>query len=908
MKALIIKSAIFFNLIFWGIQLLGQVEDFDWSLATRPPLNKHYDKGQTLNIDLVMEPAGLITWRHCMTASGCSPAFTDFVHDTPVTMGTGVTAIWFNSNPDQLQVNISPTANTDNLYMNLQVDINGTTKTREYNLVVRDPLEMIFILDRSGSMECQEGDNSVDNWDACRTTAPNRRWDKLIQAINTFKGKIGTNERLNDDRYAVAYFSGIASEDPPFNLAGLDNLATFSTFNSNIQANMSSSNVSNPRLGIDGTSMGSGFQEGLTRFSGTVANKRRVIVFCTDGEQNQAPLLALDASNNLFIDANGDGNRNPGETSFADPSISDIEVFAVGVGPFAGTASMSNLLDEIKTSPHNLYLVAAGTGSDILNEMSVDAFNEIFRGFSPNIIRLENQDLDVVHELIIQSNKDVGRLFFEAQFESPVAQLYNYEVSWNGDTVTDFATRVDTGPHFTNIIFDFVRLPDMNSQGEWKLLLTRPQIVVLEQVDDVNLSQSEILIGTTTSVNPEQVRLSATADDHATRMTTAIGNDQVNVGESITPSIDLFYHGLPVTDAQARVRIIKPGIDINHQLATVNVPTDSINDTDPEKGGCSSQKYSYLYRNNPGIIEQLGNVQETVLPLIHQGGGKYSAMYDDIDTSGVYKLIFETEVDIPGEGRLERTQELSLNVRFGKILLSISNPTKIISTDNGTTYATLSFKPAYSVGNKTAYAGPGMPWAIRATGSGVTTTNVSEDCSGGYTISVTLADGPDTDITINFFEDEVYSGPANKFDKTVPWGASIHLGFTFPQNTLDSLYDGSLAIEADLSYQVSNNLWIEGILGYYGFRNNFNIVGASLYAKAIVPSATSGFTLQGAIGGGIYKPSDFGWTGGVSGRLSIFQWLGKSQRVALGLEGSYTILPEPDYRFGMLAAGLKFRL
>jgi hypothetical protein len=915
------NSFICFALVvaFCGILLSGSLNAQLQNIDVNPTLTfvRHFESGTPLaafeiGTNIVISSAVNVEWSYCIddplpmsSPVHCSKGLQVVTSEnTPISLDKGLVATFLDSGSDK-KVRITSTAPVEgvvNLSLRLVVNPGPSESVhdRSYQFIIRHPLQMVFVLDRSGSMECGATGNSVDDWDACincptstagtcSATCPpgkcGRRWDMLADAVENFCTKIDpTHHLVGNDRFSVVYFAGESALSPPFDLDDLNTFVNFTTFNGGILSNMTTTNISVPQLGRTGTSIGDGLNEAFTyRFETNRTDRRQVILLFTDGEQNATEMISIDGTNWSIGGGNLTRNSFPG-----------VEIYTVG---FGSTHGMNNLLAEIASAGGNYYNV-----SDIIGT-SNHVFNQIFHNFSPDNIRIDEQILRTENEATFVCNKNVSRLFFEAHFNYPLAKNRRYKIQKNGEDLTHYAQPVKIGRYYATLIINFQDHPELESEGEWMFTVEQPQF------DDV----APAIIQTQSRY---RIKLIATADDHLLDFSTSAGKERLRVNDKMEPTVRLQYRGQPVENATVSALILKPGDDLNDILARTEAPVNS--DAHPESGPGSTQKYTYLNLNNSAVLDSFRIAVQNLIQLDHKGDGIYSGSFDNLDVSGIYRIYFSVKADIPEVGLVERFKEQTVNVRFGDIDLGLNWPGKETMLENDVVLknerrltvegnrALLYFRPAYMAGNRKRYAGPGLWYGIQAKGEGVEKLNVTDNYDGSYDLELKV-DNPNPRVRISMFDQEVYQGKLLDFDRLEPFyrfNASLHAGATFPLTDLDSLYNGGFFAEADFGYRLTPGLSLEAVAGYYGFSDNFYILGGTLYAKGSASIGSGGFMVTGAIGGGLYKPKGEDTSAGYSVRLALSKHI--NARLAVSLDGAWFHLIDPGYSFATLGVGLKY--
>lgn len=884
---------------------------------------RHFERQAAMSWEIgTTAPSGPIKWAFCYstTPGGCVPLDKAIGYTETLPGGVKV-EISPPSAPRKAVVTSTATSQDPAYYLKFRVynDLGTYDQSREYQLVFRDPFEMVFVLDWSGSMECDEGSNTNAVWPC--TSHVNPRWDKLESAIGEFLNEIDQRKDtalLTNDEFSVVYFSGDVLTDPPKDLDGLDSRVDFIVIDAATDGLVDNMNkVSLPQLGRDGTSIGKGVLEAITARYGTLPNRRRVMLLFTDGEQNRSPYMRVSGST-VYIDKNDNNLMESGEQ--VNSTIPNLEVFPIAVGQFTGAPSISHLFDLLAGAVDNYYV---GPSNNILKGMS-DAFNDIYGAYSPEFIRVEEQTPDTLNQASFLCNDNVSRLIFKAQYESKLGNAYTYHLEHDGVEVEPDVWELEIGPYYANLIIDFRVAVDITSKGEWVFSCRRrgENIIVDEPSEEALIVRDSLEEVVVVGQPPaEKVVLSAIADDHTVDIELG-GLDGLKVGDRMNPTLQLSLNGRPVQDAEVKAVILKPGDDLGDLLARANVSVSD--DPNSEFGLCTTQKFSALLESNAPALQEYFNFQENTLELRHQGGGRFAAdnSYNGLDISGVYEVLFFINAAGLDVGQIQRFKSKYVNVRFGDVDLTLMGKTTKLQegdllsahgitfgqpNDEGQTIASLRLTPSYRSNGRILRTGPGMGVGLNIAGQGIDQVEITDNCNGQYIMEFPAE--KNTRISLSLFEEEVYQGRAGDYDKPYykyPGGISLHGGITYPLEDLDTLYDGSFFLEADIGYQIHPYLSLEGVLGYYGFSNGFDILGASIYAKGQFNLSQANLFATVAAGGGYYFPKQEASSAGFNLRVSALRRL--NMRWDISLEASYfRMVDAGQYSWGTLGAGAKYR-
>jgi len=595
---------------------------------------------------------------------------------------------------------------------------------------VADPYDIVFVLDRSGSM------NS--------TTPSNpgiRRWDALRVAVSEFTNII-EHTAPTGSNFGLTLF---ASDVVP-NLSFPSSLVSVGdTLHTDVEAELN-----NPGQSPSGaTAMGKGVKNAIIKMSDDTL-RPRVLVVVTDGEQNMPPLVNNEGCG--FSDGSLPIRPDCPDTL---PTAGTIKIITVGI---TGNPSSSHATTLMKLARNNRgHFIHTTDGGNFSGDVSVSTVEDAFShaivpalaGNSPQVVTSYKGTLsDIVLLPAFDLNKNVSQLLIKLSFSRKfkrselLSMIADVRIMKDGTDITNYFQPV-LPSNFTKSVMlkaKFAYRPSDNSntissEGSYTVQLTTPHNRVAE-------------------LGYEVVPY---ADDHLLDMEWQVSPDTPRVNQEFKPTVNLSWRGNPVTNASVEAWILKPGDDIGDLLAKHQQTIDPSNA--PDAGSPGYQKYIYLIKNNPDFLARL-QPDEQKLSLVHQGNGQYSADYNPGDVSGIYQILYRVSAEHADFGKIQRQAVQSVYTRFGKIDLAGSAVTSIVKGNT----VTINFHPVTKYGR---FIGPAQGSAFSVDGIGTRLSRITDHQDGSYTL--VLAGNPDAQVSIKLLGEEIYKGPASKVGKDFDW-------------------------------------------------------------------------------------------------------------------------------------------
>lgn len=645
---------------------------------------------------------------------GFTTAFT--FHGINVQLPPGVTDVNPVPQTDQVSISDSGPLVVGSFSFTLVVTSEDglDTQTRTYEIIINQPMDLVLVFDRSGSMNSN-------------TPTGNSRWDALKDAASNFANLYQALERT-DDRLSITYFE---TDLVPASAC----CNTFINFTNTIGTTVSTDLNANSPGGA--TAMGLGLQNAQTKLSDP--SRTRSILLFTDGRQNQNPMVNL----------NGQG--------YSDASTipSGLRIFTVGIdipnGNYLTTLqnlAVNNQGSFNTTDDGSAFTFVASAGADVRGDLSsgfTDQYVAMLSGSSPQLIdRSSTSFSSGSAPFTLQSfplNNKVNHLLlefsFNRKFEIPeLAQiLARIQVTKDGNPVTTYATPSWAGNYTNTLLLTFTFNqpggPPLSPEGNWAV-----------QMADV--SSFKITHGNLTSL----------ADDHRLHIRKDFGNKDPKVNESFPVSLTLDWLSHPITDANAEAIVLRPGEDLNDLLARNPLVVDPSGAQDAATPG--TQKYEQLMDTDSAFRAMIEKT-ENMVPLTHTADGIYKGTFNGLNVSGVYRILFRVTGTHADAGQYQRILTESFYVSFASVDLEASAVTSQVV--NGK--LEVNMRPITPYGR---YVGPAMGDAFSVDNPGINIDQVTDHQDGSYTL--VFSGNINDDTKVQLLGQEIYSGPLVKLGKS----------------------------------------------------------------------------------------------------------------------------------------------
>lgn len=601
---------------------------------------------------------------------------------------------------------------------------------RTYSFAItRRPIDLVMVLDKSGSMN------------ALVTGGTQTRWDALKAGVNQFlanyQPQLLSSGGAEGDQMGIRMFSStdVAPVNAPFNVNQTIPVTPGSVLFSILDGDSPGGS----------TAMGAGLTTATSfLFPGGADNgHKKAILLFTDGQQNVAPLVVAAPGSNPTV-------------SGTDITNSDqVEIHTIGLG-VAGSATQTlyNIAHESGVAPNNGITNIADNSSSTPPDLNLSSYlmsitTQLLSGSSPQHVGIRRDRFQLIGSLFgaeeqFEVSKGIDHIF--VNFVSAVSNEARIgSIQKNGqainlsDTSSVLAKR---GPGWQTYRISVAaiqkKIPSFTSDGTW-------------QVNMVSFAQQAA-----------PYVLSLTVDDHHTKM---IGRTtqtkELVVGDALPLSVQFSKRSGHVEDATVMAIIGKPKDDLGDLLARTKA--DVKIDTAADADNPGTQKLLELLKDS-AFLQKLLDSNHAVNLTWDASKQAYVGEFNQLDVSGVYQVAYLISTTDTALGEIKRYAEESVYVRFPEVNLD-SSQVVLTATQNG---GTLTFRPI-AVNGK--FIGPGWGNAIKIDGAGTKITHVVDNLDGSYT--VTIEGDLSEDVTVSIGTATIYTGALEDMVKGSDSGTDI---------------------------------------------------------------------------------------------------------------------------------------
>jgi len=645
----------------------------------------------------------------------------------------------------------------------------------------RDHLDVVFVLDKSGSMA---GPPPVEAGDPPAPASPTKA-EILRSAIHAFIAQWRALDGPTDEN------PGVDFAQDRIGVVFFDTNATPQTVSGGFfvergpggpgpthQWNAVDTHIDTLAPG-GSTTIGGGINTAFQQWQSDPDHDLTLIVV-TDGMQNTAPLVGRLANDILTL--------SPVATFNEELRKRFVPIFSIGFGVPAAVdhALLQDL--SLQTTGQAFLAINAATMFDSFAQTLV----QFIKG---NTVSLAIQEHDTMtgpgpsaaRPLLIDGS--VPRAVVSVQWAPPLANVLDLELIAPDGTVRTPSSLQHTG----QAVVAAVDLRPGDA-GQWSVRVRRAQSTTADSIP-YTLSaflverelQYQFSAGRTTTATGEAIDLRAT-----------IAFDHKSLGK------------LPKN--AVRVRVQRP----SEGLGTILHATRGGDDPASNGDAMSPYEQKVASLTDASLLQRVYPHDAEIIELREEKPGIYTGRVTNTTTPGMYAFEAVLDWDDPRTGHVRRVERLEKHVA-----VKPDPAASIITTSRaggGQTFVTIT--PRDRFGN---FVGPGYGPAVRATlnsAGTISATPVDEDQTGRYTFVVTGApagETPDVDFTVGVVDAGSTRGGSSNGGK---WRAFLDLGRTFPHGNHGEFAEGGFSINGGVERILSPRVSVEAILGHHRFENN----------------------------------------------------------------------------------------
>ena len=641
------------------------------------------------------------------------------------------------------------------------VDLSATNKGRH-------TLDLLLVLDRSGSMDDIPAGGTLSRWNLLRNSITT-----LIDRWDVIEAPLFPGGEWSGDRIATVLFHTTASN------------ATAPVFKA--RADWNDVKTALPLTTANRTALGAGMNLNITNWFPLATPKNdAVMVIMTDGIQNENPKVLTD-----FTLAK---TAAPGDPPVALTSY-QIPMHTIAFGTAATTEA--ELLDGIAQR-------TAGLSRETIDPMGLsDSFADILvQTLKGNTISLAHRERGTLTPpfgplIPVVVDQSVQRAVFSVEWLVPRPgldiQAFPPGMTPSSTSTGESADARRDAAQSTVVSFDITPA----RVGTWQIRVVPRDVVEFSSAAAIPYNLSAHFL---------EHRLSYTIDFTEANQGTG---DRLNVRAEVA------YDGLPLANLPANaitVAIQRPGDSLGTILHDTDVPGSVLtpNPAAPDPKTAYQQKIAHLDQNG-----QLGNrinpTPASTISLTQTADGVYTGSFSNTSVQGLYRFDTVLDWNDARTGRVHRAERLQREVR----VKPDEKSTDITTVNQGAGTFTITVVPRDRFGN---YVGPGhadfVKAVLKSSGALVPGPPADPDQKGRYVFTITgvpPGQSPDVDVTY----DAVPVGSSRNGGGV--WRFFVDIGPNFPHGSFSNGTDGKWSIDAGIERFVTADWSVEAILGYHRF-------------------------------------------------------------------------------------------
>lgn len=628
---------------------------------------------------------------------------------------------------------------------------------------IRDPVDIVLVLDMSGSM----------NSPAPGTTTP--KIDILKESVTLFLEN-WKNFATPEDRIGVVYFRTDAT---PYGAGDL--MKNFVAEWENILTDVQSQSA------VGWTAMGAGVHTavvGLGAFDPGNPRERHIILF-SNGMQNRSPMITTDPldafPDHLYIkdqtaaenpDVTGGSNVTIGAginyTIPLGPSLVQVHTIGIGVAENSGGTAWHELLQDLanqQSGKHNFITRAFELEGVFLEDLVAS-----LKGNTPEYVLERTVTLQPHAEqtVDIPVNATAERVSISVTWDRQQQALPPQLSLTRPDGQTEDLSRITRGGDFYRVMTRY--LTDVDSApgefGTWKLTIRNA--AKQHNPDAAALNNNRI------TAPAADYRVHAIVEDSEFKYNFAVMGDRFRIGEPLKVSARALLGGRLLRSIDhVTVTLRKPGVSVGELLARSRATLDD-GAVDQDLTATPFSTLAYASFSDKSFAGKLA-LEASGHNLNDQGingdamadDGRYTALLPTPAVPGHYELHFAMQGILPDGRSLSREETRTIVVQIGELDDSRSDIYRL--QENGA-YKVI-FTPRDGNGN---LLGPGYGNLLAAYVDlgGPQRLPVFDRLDGSYSLDMPPAYTPDAKVSLFRNGNTFHDGPVserNPFDRIPPW-------------------------------------------------------------------------------------------------------------------------------------------
>ncbi|HEY6250001.1 MAG TPA: VWA domain-containing protein [Candidatus Angelobacter sp.] len=730
----------------------------------------------------------------------------------------------------------------------------------------RPPVDVVLVLDKSGSMA------------STRTLGGPSRMDALHTAVSNFVGVWSSLPPTSGDQIAAVVFDTTSPTNPPMPMFPLS--LTDMTMSANQTTVISAVGGVTPG---GWTSIGAGLNQANQLFASD--GHRKVILLMSDGQQNTEPLVKGDGglycNNAMVCTAQNPPIPQTCTAMNSCPLSNHPQIYTVTVGP-SGQVDPS-IAQAIATG----FYLNTETNYPLLSPFFLELLQNFLKFNTYETVRIISEPTP--YSAMVPISTTSYNAVFSLMWPSQALLRLTVTPPGGGKPIVQ-----ESGSGFISIVQTLPLPAPFDPMGDWKI-----------NVEAVNPNVTST--GVTTTQGGVPFDLHIMTDDAGIKTDLAVVPGDYKPGDKIRLRAKLTRFGLPILGLgshrgdKIEAELIRPGKSIGDILSESTENADS-SGSDPQSS--AQAKLDNTLRKDPSKLKREKVLSVTLYDdgkLEHgddvAGDGIYSALYP-ATLPGHYNFTLAAESVAPDSVRFSRQQLRTVYVRPYPDPGNTDFKSSINFGGRGAdNKLSIVMTPRTKAGD---HVGPGWTNYFWFTAPGVPPFKAKDNLDGTYTATLAFTGAKPPKVSVAFEDALAVIGDSVTFDNlpakpTVlvdhipePPGKLaifLDLGGSIPHGTFSNAFDRGFSLNGGLEYIVNPHFSAEGIFGYHHFPakigGDVNLYQFSINGKTYLTTGKIQPFVNGGIGGYNFSPGTTNFGGNIGGGVLC------NLTSRLGLQGSY---------------------